>query len=155
MDEKQLQQAFMQYLAQISGAKTQQELEQFVQKLGKQGLQQEYQKFIQLMQRQKAQKAQHGAKLAYISKLNGLTCPEGSKLEYYQKGGKFCKKCVKLEKERKDSQPQSAKSGTKLIQDFKNHVSKAKCGKKMKKGQEGIKLNNFNSITPKTISPYA
>lgn len=155
MEEKELQQAFAQYLAQISGAKNQKELEAFVQKLGKEGLQKEYQKFIQLMQQQKAQKAAHGAKLAYISKLNGFTCPKGTHLEYFQKGGKFCKKCVKTQHVEKQVNPEQAKSGTKLVKEFKYQIEAAKCGKKMKKAEDGVKLRNSNPITAKSISPYA
>lgn len=157
MNEKELQQAFAQYLAQISGAKNQQELEQFVKQLGKEGLQKEYQKFVQLMQKQKAQKAAHGAKLAYISKLNGFSCPEGERLEYFQKGGKFCKRCVKAKQERMEAEQQTkkAKTGTKFIQDFKNQIESAKCGKKVKKADDGVKLRKQDSITPRSIQPYA
>ena len=148
MNEKELQQAFAQYLAQISGAKNQQELEQFVKQLGKDGLQKEYQKFMQLIQKQQAQKAAHGAKLAYISKLNGFSCPEG---------GRFCKRCVKAQQERTEAEQKTkkAQTGTKFIQDFKNQIESAKCGKKVKKADDGVKLRKQDSITPRSIQPYA
>ena len=146
MNEKQLQQAFAQYLAQISGAKSQEELEQFVQKLGKDGLQKEYQKFLQLMKQQSTQKAEHGAKLNMIARLNGLKCPEGEKLVYFEKGGKFCKKCQKIaEQQRAMQQPEKDAKGSKVVKAFK----KARCG------QEGVKLNNTPQFSARNISPYA
>lgn len=42
MNEQELQQAFLQFLAQQAGAKTQQELEQVIQQLGEDGLKKAY-----------------------------------------------------------------------------------------------------------------
>nr|DAH97484.1 MAG TPA: hypothetical protein [Caudoviricetes sp.] len=42
MEEQQLQQAFLQYLMQKTGAKDQQQLEQVIQQLGEDGLKQAY-----------------------------------------------------------------------------------------------------------------
>lgn len=56
MNQKQIQQMFVQYLAKKSGAKTQEELQQYIQQLGKEGLQKEYAQFMQLLQNQSAQK---------------------------------------------------------------------------------------------------
>ena len=94
MNEQQLQQAFIQFLAQKTGAKTQQELEAAIQQLGEQGLQQAYQEFMQLLQQQQVQAAKFGAKLNYIKELRGQ-CPEGYEIQYYKSGGHLCKKCMK------------------------------------------------------------
>ena len=133
MNQKQIQQMFVQYLAKKSGAKTQEELQQYIQQLGKEGLQKEYAQFMQLLQNQSAQKAKHGAKLNMIARLNGITCPEGEELIYFQKGGKFCKKCIQRQQEMKAKFPQEAKTGTKFIKEFKYQIEASKCGSKMRK----------------------
>ena len=86
MNEKELQQAFLQFLAQKSGAKNQKELEQYVQSLGEEGLKQAYEEFTQYMQKQ-TKKAAHGTKLNYFRELKNQ-CPEGYEVVYYSKGGK-------------------------------------------------------------------
>ncbi len=97
MDEQQqLQQAFLQYLAQQTGAKSQQELEQIIQQMGEDGLKQAYAQFVQAMQQQQIQAAKFGAKLNYIRKLNGK-CPEGMQMYYYKQGGRLCKKCIEMQ----------------------------------------------------------
>lgn len=68
MDE-QLQQEFLQYLMQKTGAQNKQQLEQEIQQLGEDGLRREYAKFIQELQQQQVQVAMNGAKLNYINKL--------------------------------------------------------------------------------------
>lgn len=93
MNDEQLQQAFLQFLMQKSGAKNERELQAYVQKLGDEGLQQAYQEFTQLMQQQ-TQKAQKGAKLMYIKKLKNQ-CAEDEELQYYKRGGKVDCGCVK------------------------------------------------------------
>lgn len=93
MNDKQIQEAFIQFLAQKSGAKTQQELEKYVQSLGEDGLKQAYQEFTQVMQKQ-AQKAAHGAKLQYLRNLKHQ-CAEDEELVYYKKGGSLDCGCVK------------------------------------------------------------
>lgn len=93
MNDKQIQEAFIQFLAQKSGAKTQQELEKYVQSLGEDGLKQAYQEFTQVMQKQ-AQKAAHGAKLQYLRNLKHQ-CTEDEELVYYKKGGSLDCGCVK------------------------------------------------------------
>ena len=97
MNEQELQQAFLQYLAQKTGAKSQQELEAIIQKIGEEGLKQAYTEFMQMMQQQQVQAARFGAKLDYIKSLRGQ-CPEGYELQYYKSGGKVCKKCVQQKK---------------------------------------------------------
>lgn len=97
MNDKELQQAFIQFLAQKSGAKTQKELEKYVQSLGEEGLKQAYAEFTQMMQQQ-TQKAQHGAKLNYIKSLKHK-CADDEELVYFRKGGKVSCGCVKKHEE--------------------------------------------------------
>lgn len=123
MNEQQLQQAFIQFLAQKTGAKTQQELEAAIQQLGEQGLQQAYQEFMQLLQQQQVQAAKFGAKLNYIKELRGQ-CPEGYEIQYYKSGGHLCKKCMKK---------QVMQEGGDVPQ---NPIDQFKCGRKMKKDKK-------------------
>ena len=111
MNEQELQQAFIQFLAQKTGAKTEQELEQVIQQLGEDGLKKAYSQFIQSMQEIKS--AKFGAKLDYIKQLRGI-CPEGTETKYYKVGGKICKKCIKKQ----------------VMQD---PIDQFKCGRKIKK----------------------
>ena len=120
MNEQQLQQAFLQYLMQKTGAQDEQQLEQVVQQLGEDGLEQAYAQFIQEMQQQQVQAAKFGAKLNYIKKLNGQ-CPDGYELQYYKSGGQLCKKCIKN---------QVMQDGEYLPQD---PIDQFKCGRKIKK----------------------
>lgn len=122
MNEQELQQAFIQFLAQKTGAKTQQELEQVIQQLGEDGLKQAYSEFMQLVQQQQVRAAKFGTKLNYIKQLRGQ-CPNGYEIEYYKSGGNLCKKCVKKQIETGD-----------VLTDFKNRkIESDKCGKKIKK----------------------
>lgn len=124
MNEQELQQAFIQFLAQKTGAKTQQELEQVIQQLGEDGLKKAYAEFMQIMQQQQVQAAKFGAKINYIRSLRGQ-CPEGYELQYYKAGGQLCKKCMK-------------KKAMQEGGDFpQNPVDQFKCGRKMKKKELG------------------
>ena len=120
MNEQELQQAFIQFLAQKTGAKTQQELEAAIQQLGEEGLKQAYAEFMQLIQQQQVQAAKFGAKINYIKKLRGQ-CPDGYELQYYKSGGQLCKKCMKK---------QVMQDGGDLPQD---PMDQFKCGRKIKK----------------------
>ena len=120
MNEQELQQAFIQFLAQKTGAKTQQELEAAIQQLGEEGLKQAYAEFMQLIQQQQVRAAKFGAKINYIKKLRGQ-CPDGYELQYYKSGGQLCKKCMKK---------QVMQEGGDLPQD---PIDQFKCGRKMKK----------------------
>ena len=120
MNEQELQQAFIQFLAQKTGAKTQQELEQAIQQLGEDGLKQAYAEFMQMMQQQQVQAAKFGAKLNYIRSLRGQ-CPDGYELQYYKSGGQLCKKCIRK---------QMMQEGGDVPQ---NPVDQFKCGRKIKK----------------------
>ena len=120
MNEQELQQAFIQFLAQKTGAKTQQELEQVIQQLGEDGLKKAYAEFMQMMQQQQVQAAKFGAKLNYIRSLRGQ-CPDGYELQYYKSGGQLCKKCIRKQ----------------MMQEVgdvpQNPVDQFKCGRKIKK----------------------
>nr|DAW84489.1 MAG TPA: hypothetical protein [Caudoviricetes sp.] len=142
LDEK--QKAFVAYLIEVSGAQSEDELNQFIQELGEEGLQEQYQNFEQSMQgSEQVSVAANGAKLNYIKTLRGQ-CPEGFEMSYFKKGGVICSKCMKKADAQK-ANPEKAAKGTKVVNDFK--VEMDKCGSKMKKKvskkQEGGK-------TPKT-----
>ncbi len=143
-EQEQLQQAFIQYLAQISGAKTQEELQAFIQQLGEEGIKQAYQQFLQQLQQQQqsAQIARKGAKLNFIRQISRVMCNPDETLVYYKVGGKVCKKCQKL-KQQAGAIPytpiQEAKGGTKVVREFKQEIYSKKCGGKAK-GQDGLKI---------------
>ena len=120
MNEQQLQQVFLQYLMQKTGAQNQQQLEQVIQQLGEDGLKQAYTQFMQEMQQQQVQAAKFGAKLNYIRKLNGQ-CPDGMEMYYYKQGGRLCKKCIQ------------AKQNEEEIEYPSNPIDAFKCGRKIKK----------------------
>ena len=120
MNEQELQQAFIQFLAQKTGAKTQQELEAAIQQLGEEGLKQAYAEFMQLIQQQQVRAAKFGAKINYIKKLRGK-CPDGYDLQYYKSRDQLCKKCIKK---------QVMQEGGNVPQD---PIDQFKCGRKMKK----------------------
>lgn len=120
MNEQQLQQAFLQYLMQKTGAQNEQQLEQVVQQLGEDGLKQAYVQFMQEMQQQQVQAAKFGAKLNYIRKLNGQ-CPEGMEMYYYKQGGRLCRKCMQVKQNEEETEYPS------------NPIDAFKCGRKIKK----------------------
>lgn len=126
MDE-QLKQAFMQYLAQKSGAQTQEELEAYIQQLGEDGLKQEYAQFMQLMQEQQVQMRKFGGMLNYIDKLRG-NCPPGTEARYYKVGGAICKKCMK-----------KASEGAKVSR-FKNSIDEFKQMREEKKARKNVPM---------------
>ena len=64
IDEK-TQQEFLQYLAQVTGAKTDDQLKQVLSKLSQQQMEQLYQKFLAQKQ-QGVQSARNGGKLEYL-----------------------------------------------------------------------------------------
>ena len=147
MDE-QLQQEFLQYLMQKTGAQNKQQLEQEIQQLGEDGLRQEYAKFIQEIQQQQVQVAMNGAKLNYINKLNGK-CPQGTHLSYYRIGGTLCKKC-EADAYNESSDPIKAfkqKCGGKV-----KKAAKQKCGGKVKKKELGGEVDDKkNQPKPKLV----
>lgn len=127
MNEQQLQQAFLQYLMQKTGAQNEQQLEQVVQQLGEDGLKQAYAQFMQEMQQQQVQAAKFGAKLNYIKQLNGQ-CPEGMEMHYYKQGGRLCRKCMQ------------AKQNGGELETPSNPIDAFKCGRKIRKNQQGKKF---------------
>lgn len=84
----------------------------------------------QQMQQQQMRTARFGVKLNYIKQLKGQ-CPEGYQIEYYQYGGQFCKRCRKKEQGGNISN----NIPTTVSEQFK--MEAAKCGKKMKKKENG------------------
>lgn len=88
MNEQELQQAFIQFLAQKLGVSTQEELESAIQQLGEEGLKQAYAEFMQVLQQQQIQSAKQGSKLKYLKKLRGSKkdCKECGGV--FDKGGK-------------------------------------------------------------------
>lgn len=115
-NREELQKAFIAYLIQDAAAQgvqlqSEQDLEQYAQQLGEEGIKAKYQEFMQKMQG--GIMAKLGAKLQYYKKLKG-DCPEGEKLVYFEKGGRICKACQKVQK------------GTKVA---KNAVDKFKEGR--------------------------
>ena len=127
MNEQQLQQAFLQYLMQKTGAQNEQQLEQVVQQLGEDGLKQAYAQFVQAMQQQQVQAAKFGAKLNYIKQLNGQ-CPQGMEMHYFKQGGRLCKKCMQAKQNSSESETPS------------NSIDAFKCGRKIRKNQQGKKF---------------
>lgn len=125
MNEQELQQAFIQYLAQKTGAKNQQELEAVIQQMGEEGLKQAYAEFMQQMQQQQVRAAKFGAKLNYIKQLRGQ-CPDGYEVEYFKDGGgitrKKCKACEQKAQE---------------VKEPSNPIDAFKCGRKTKKKENG------------------
>ena len=146
MNEQELQQAFIQYLAQKTGAKSQQELETAIQQLGEEGLKQAYQEFMQLIQQQQVQAAKFGAKLNYIKQLRGQ-CPDGYEMQYFKSGGTLCKKCMKKQQGGEVETPKNPidafKCGRKMKKKEQGgNIEFDKCGKKMKKKEIGGIMNN-------------
>ena len=135
------QKAFVAYLIQVSGAQSEQELNDFIQSLGEDGLKQQYQQFVQTMQNG-TQSAKKGAKLNYIKSLRGI-CPEGYELGYFKEGGQICAKCV--EKREKMGgipfRPIQGEKGTKVVQDFKKDLKNKKDKIKMSKKSPEKKEN--------------
>ena len=161
MNEQELQQAFIQFLAQKTGAKTQQELEAAIQQLGEEGLKQAYAEFMQLIQQQQVQAAKFGAKINYIKKLRGQ-CPDGYDLQYYKSGGQLCKKCIKKQVMQEGGNvPQDPidqfKCGRKMKKkkcENGGFIPFDKCGKKLKKKQEGGGLET-SKPTKTNKTPFA
>lgn len=150
------QKAFVAYLIQISGAQTQQQLDEFINTLGEEGLKQQYQQFVQTMQNG-TQSAKKGAKLNYIKSLRGV-CPEGFELGYFKEGGQICAKCV--EKREKMGgipfKPIQGEKGTKVVQDFKKDLKnkKDKIAIDSKKKPEKKELGGALTISPELLDMF-
>lgn len=150
------QKAFVAYLIQVSGAQSEQELNDFIQSLGEEGLKQQYQQFVQTMQNG-TQSARNGAKLNYIKSLRGL-CPDGYELGYFKEGGQICAKCV--EKREKMGgipfRPLQGEKGTKVVQDFKKDLKnkKDKITIDSKKKTEKKELGGVLNISPELLDMF-
>lgn len=150
------QKAFVAYLIQVSGAQSEQELNDFIQSLGEEGLKQQYQQFVQTMQNG-TQSAKKGAKLNYIKSLRGV-CPEGFELGYFKEGGQICAKCV--EKREKMGgipfKPIQGEKGTKVVQDFKKDLKnkKDKITIDSKKKPEKKELGGALTISPELLDMF-
>lgn len=150
------QKAFVAYLIQVSGAQSEQELNDFIQSLGEEGLKQQYQQFVQTMQNG-TQSAKNGAKLNYIKSLRGQ-CPEGFELGYFKEGGQICAKCV--EKREKMGgipfRPLQGEKGTKVVQDFKKDLKtkKDKITINSKKKPEKKELGGTLNINPELLDMF-
>lgn len=119
-EQEQIQQAFFQWLAEKSGAKSEKEFKSVLQSLKEDDLKKLYTQFIQ-EQQSAVQTARQGARLNYVNQLNGK-CPRGTHLSYYKAGGIVCKKCeADIHNEDKDP-----------IKAFKQ-----KCGGKVVRKNEG------------------
>ena len=137
MNEKELQQAFIQFLAQKTGAKSQQELEAVIQQLGEEGLKQAYAEFMQAMQQQQVQSAKFGAKLNYIKQLRGQ-CPDGYEVAYFKDGGmvkKGCKAC--------NQKAQEIKEPSNAIEAFRCGRKTQEKSKKVTKAETGAISDDF------------
>ena len=145
MNEQELQQAFIQFLAQKTGAKSQQELEAIIQQMGEEGLKQAYAEFMQTMQQQQVRAAKFGAKLNYIKQLRGQ-CPDEYEAKYFKEGGLMTKKCVACQKGQEIPEPSNAieafKCGRKTTKkENGGSVEIDKCGGKTKKKACGGSMN--------------
>ena len=85
------------------------------------------QAIINTMKQEQTRMAKFGAKLNYIRYLNGK-CPQGYETQYFKKGGKVCKSCVKKDME------------AATVDQFKN--------KRVRKAFEGQALS-IEDMTPK------
>ena len=146
MNEQQIQQQIIQLVqAAMSGDQQATQYIQQVMQAAQQGdqqatqLAQMIQAVAQQLQGQQVQAAKFGAKLNYIRQLRGA-CPEGYEIEYFQNGGKPCKRCIAKQKMEEGGEVPS------------NPVDAFKCGRKMnkkkvKKARDGEKVTVVN--TPK------
>lgn len=139
-NEQEIQKAFMAFLiedAATQGVQIQSEedLKAYAQQLGEQGLQAKYEQFMRKMQG--GVKAKLGAKLNYIRQIKGL-CQEDEELIYMKKGGRVCPVCEKKKKAMK------AEEGEKL-----DPIKKFKCGRKVKKAENGTNTKKFIQKTEK------
>ena len=125
-----LKKAFINYLVQVTGAKTEQDLA----KLGQDQIKQLYQQFttgiqdgsIEVSQdgqvNVKGRKAALGAKLSYFNKLQGK-CPEGEQLVTFKIGGRVCTACQKGNKvEKKQTTNQNTNQPSKKLDPEKTPV---------------------------------
>ena len=136
MDEQMQQQIVQLVQAAMQGDQQAQQQIQQIMQAAQQGdqqaaqiaqmIQQVAQELASQQQEQQTQIAKFGAKLNYLRQLKGK-CPYGYEMQYYQSGGKVCKKCVKKQQDGGTSTTDNES----VITRFK--TESAKCGKKLKK----------------------
>lgn len=125
-----LKKAFINYLVQVTGARSEQDLA----KLGQDQIKQLYQQFttgiqdgsIEVSQdgqvNVKGRKVALGAKLSYFNKLQGK-CPEGEQLVTFKVGGRMCTVCQKGNKvEKKQTTNQNTNQQPKKLDPEKTPV---------------------------------
>lgn len=160
MNDKQLQEAFIQFLAQKSGAKNEKELEAYVKQLGENGLKQAYAEFTEVMQKQ-TQKAKQGAKLNYIKQLKHQ-CPDGQELVYYKEGGLVKCGCAGKKMEKGGEAPKQSAvekfkarkmaNGDKVIDKRKQYIEDMKKAKDQAE-KDSIAANKYNDQDVQTSKP--
>lgn len=94
MDEKKLQQEFIQFLSEKLQAKDEQDLRDKVKNLSQDDMEKYYEEFS----KKKLKKAAHGSKLQYFKRLKHQ-CAEDEELVYFKKGGSVGCGCVKKKME--------------------------------------------------------
>ena len=94
MDEKKLQQEFIQFLSAKLQAKDEQDLRDKVKNLSQDDMEKYYEEFS----KKKLKKAAHGSKLQYFRQLKHQ-CAEDEELVYFKKGGSVGCGCVKKKME--------------------------------------------------------
>ncbi len=142
MNDKEIQQKFIQFLAKKSGAKTQQQLEEYIKRLGEDGLKKAKEEFTKEMQKQKV-KAAHGAKLNYIKSLKHQ-CAEDEELYYYKRGGAVGCGCIKKNEEGGKT-PQKKKNPVKAFKDKKATADLAT--------RDSIAINKYGAEDLESIRP--
>ena len=148
MDEQQLQQQIVQLVqaAMQGDEQATQQIQQIMQ-AAQQGdqqatqLAQMIQYVAQQMQQQQVQAAKFGAKLNYIKQLRGV-CPDGYEMQYFKRGGRFCKQCVAKQKKMEQGgiAPSNPVDAFKCGRKMKKKACGGSVNKKVKKGQNGVDL---------------
>ena len=95
---------------------------------GDQSAQMAMQNIQQVVQQQQTPSMKLGAKINYIKSLRGQ-CPDGYEMKYFKRGGRICKECMKKQKKMEE--------GGKAPM---NAVDSFRCGRKMKKNENGGNL---------------
>lgn len=160
MDEQQLQQQIVQLVqAALQGDQQATQQIQQIMQAAQQGdqqaaqLAQMIQQVAQQMQQQQVQAAKFGAKLNYIKQLRGV-CPDGYEMQYFKKGGQFCKRCVQKKMEEGGEVPSNPVDAFKCGRKMKKkenggNIDFSKCGSKMKKAANGLPMDKCGGKTKK------
>lgn len=147
MDEQQLQQQIVQLVqaAMQGDEQATQQIQQIMQ-AAQQGDQQATQlaqmiQYVAQQMQQQVQAAKFGAKLNYIKQLRGV-CPDGYEMQYFKRGGRFCKQCVAKQKKMEQGgiAPSNPVDAFKCGRKMKKKACGGSVNKKVKKGQNGVDL---------------